>query len=231
MDNKEDIARVADGLIVFHSRGRFVTSVLGIEARCNPRPFCLCLGSRAYISLLHVIVCSHMGTHVLLARRRRLPENKKNKSAKRPMIHLEPKSFFASFILFVVGEPTGSGRQNLALPLYLRSSTYKTLHAMAKDESSKPRVIVSQLPLQHHYSLFRINSYFAIAICPTTPPPPPQTTILLRVTPPGKEASAYATHVGAWNNPMSSRSASVEVVYVTICLFLSRQLNANSMSP
>jgi hypothetical protein len=70
------IARVADRLIVFHSRGRFVTSVLGIEARCNPRPFCLCLGSRAYIPLLHVIVCSHMGTHVLLARRR-LPENKK----------------------------------------------------------------------------------------------------------------------------------------------------------
>jgi len=218
------IARVADRLIVFHSRGRFVTSVLGIEARCIPRPFCLCLGSRAYIPLLHVIVCSHMGTHVLLARRR-LPENKKEQKCEAAHDSSRAQIFFASFILFVVGEPTGSGGQNLALPLYLRSNTYKTLRAMAQDESSKPRVIASQQPLQHPTPLLPFQNNL-IAICPTTEPPPPPTTIPLRVTPPtDKEASAYATHVGLLNNPRSSRSAYVEVVYVTICLFLLRQLN------
>jgi hypothetical protein len=147
---------IADRLIVFHSRGRFVPSVLGIEARCIPRLFVFA-SAHAHTSLSSTLLSAHTWEHTssLLAVGV-YPKTKKNKSAKRPMIHLEPKSFFASFILFVVGKPTASGRQNLALPLYLRSSTYKTLRAMAKDESSKPRVIASQQPLQHHYSLFRV---------------------------------------------------------------------------
>jgi hypothetical protein len=181
--------------------------------------------AHAHTSLSSMLLSAHTWEHTSSLLVGVYPKTKKNKSAKRPMIHLEPKSFFASFILFVVGEPTGSGRQNLALPLYLRSSTYKTLRAMAQDESSKPRVIVSQQPLQHPTPLLPFQNNLT-APCPTTVPPPLPTTIPLRVTTPtDKEAHAYATHVGLLNNPRSSRSAYVEVVYVTICLFLLRQLN------
>jgi ribosomal protein S14 len=98
-----------------------------------------------------------MGTHLLLARFRRLRENKKdnNKSAKRPMIHLARKLFciFNSFCC-CANQPVEDD-ENLVLP-----RTYKTLRAMAQDESSSKLRVISLQPLQHLLLPFLSNFVF-----------------------------------------------------------------------
>jgi hypothetical protein len=141
------MARVAAGSIVFHSRGRFGPSVLGIEARYIPRPFCLCLGSRAgYLSsmLLSPLTWEHTSSSSLEAPARK----QKRQKCEAKMIHLAlPCSFCVAKL--------ASG--SIYLPFYLRSRIYKTPRydldesPILESSSSSPSSLC-------HYSLFRLIS-------------------------------------------------------------------------
>lgn len=166
------------------------------------------------LSPLHVIVYSPHPIPRLPHSYRRLPETKKKARQKNFGIAMLRCNLCQSCphrtSLLCVTRPGGA----IFSTTTSFDRAYKLLHAMAsrRVNNRNLRVIPISQALFFSYSLFR-----SISPCPTTPPPPPPTItpLRLRVTATDKEASAYATLVGASNSPRSNRSVSVVVAYVT----------------
>lgn len=143
-----------NGLIVFRSLGRLTTSVLGIEARCIPRPFCLCLGSRASplsSILLSALTWEHTSSSSLSAPARK----QKKQKCEAMMIHLaNPRSRS-----FCVGKPASAEESGYPFTYDLASIKHSTLWPGRVIETSSHPPVLSASSL--YYSHLRSISYFA----------------------------------------------------------------------